>query len=897
MKQLLGALLFFFVVSPAWAGSISINGSTTPQTLASGSLMTVVTTDLALCGVNPVSVKSGNWSDPATWDGCVPTAKDHATIASGHIVTIDGAVTVTEVLVNGQLSASRTRDSTLDVGSVVVFSGGVLDYGTVTNPIPVTVAASIALRDIPDATYTHLHGQPKLQPVLHAHGGRIEMHGSGPMVPWMPLMGNVSVGSKTLTLAEDLTGWKAGDTILVTGTVKRAQQTEERIVAAIDPKAKKITLSSPLTYAHGGIMPTASCRTCRQAVVANLTRNVSVRSATPATRRGHVHFATNVLDSSTGTQPIVHIADVAFLSLGRPEAGVYGGPHLHMMGVAKDAYVKRNVIRDSANVWVRVHNTHFATISDNIGYESVGNGFSTEDGTEAYNVFDHNLAVHARRAVVKTNPFDQFDTGDGAGFWANTPRNIWTRNLAVENIWGFQIQRGGEGDPTPVMSVDAMGTPTMVDVRTATLLRFDENIATGSASSGFEMAGGRSTEDSLINHFTALDNTGSSVAVFSFNTVFDHLYAHNGGEGDLKQNNFRLLDVFLYLGQLNITIRNSYVSAMEIGYQNVGYVLLENVQLDQFVRSAFGAAETVISIAGPTASKPIPYDVLFTVNGVVQPGTTATQHVILWNYDGPGQHVMLGQDRTSAVDGLTYKRTTRFTRGSYEGNMNSTWQEARFTGPYGQGPPFTWPLLIDVGNRPRGGLGQPNPTDRIIDGRRWRVDVPYIPSPPGMRLSRYGFSGTFPVYTPVDIVHNPTEDPTNANLNDGTLMASNRTARQLKYTVDVPNGEYWVDLGWQESGGGSVGSAGERLMDVVVQGVRHLTDFDVFQLAGANRPLWRSFPATVANERLTVELGKPNTGFNAMLSAMAVCPKAMVSNGRCTPEPSRDLPPIIPVIE
>ncbi len=840
------------------------------------------------CGVNPESAQSGNWSDPETWGGCLPTPTDHATIAGGHTVIVDGTVAVTEVLVHGRLAACRTCKSLLDVGSVIVLAGGTLDYGTATSPIPAGISATILLRDLPNATFTHLHGQPGLQPVLHAHGGAIEMQGSGPAVPWMPLSGDVPAGGVTLDVNDDLTGWRVGDTVLVTGTVKLELdrdpvQSEERVIASVE--GHRLTLTVPLTHAHGGVQPSAECRTCRQAVVANLTRNVLVTSAYQLGRRGHVHLATDIENSATGQQPTVHISDAAFVSLGRPEVGSYGGPHLHILGVAKDAHVRRSVIRDSANVWVRVHGTHFATIADNIGVFSVGNGFSTEDGSEAYNVFHHNLAVLAYPATVMTNPNDPFDKGEGAGFWANSPRNIWTGNVAVENIWGFQIQRGGEGEPHPVPTVDAQGMPVVVDIRAAPLLRFDGNTATGHTASGFEMAGGRSLEASVIDHFTALDNNSFSVAVFSFNTVFDHLYAANGGHGDVTKGDFHVNDIGMYLGQLNLTVRNSYLSALEIGYQNIGYVLLENVKLDLLLRSGFGAAETIISISGPTAATGgILYDVGLTVNGVVQPGTTASQQVVLWDYDGPGHHVMLGQDQTSAADTLTYATSSRFgRRTSFAGSMDSTWQEALFTGPYGQGPEFAWPLRIDVGNRPRGGIGQPNPTDLMVGGKRWRVDVSYVPSPPGTRLPRYGFTGAFPVFTP-PIFPNPTQDATDAHLHDGTLLGSHRTARELRYTVDLPNGEYWVDLGWQESSGdaGSVSAVAGRVMDVSVQGVRQIQDLDVFSIVGVNAPLWRSFPATVTNERLWVDFkGQAGTGHIASVNAIAVCPRAMVTAGRC----------------
>jgi len=885
-------------VSPAMA-------SVPPAMLSATSPMAPLAS-AAGCQVNPSSIKSGKWSDPSVWPGgCLPVATDHVTIPAGQTVTYDmptvlgNGGAVTQILVYGTLTFSRLTNTRLDVGSIVVFSDGALEMGTEAMPMPASVTATIRLQDIPGATYTHIHGLPGMQPALHAHGGAVEMHGSGPKVPWSTLMADAPAGSVTLSVTDDLTGWKAGDAIVVTGTVKlkdhptscpfpncggdpATMQSEERVIASVDAMAHRLTLTKPLVHAHGGVLPSAACRACRQAQVANLTRNVVITSATPAGRRGHVHLATDVLDSTSGHQPTVHIDNAAFVSLGRPEAGSYGGPHLHMLGNAKDAYVTRSVIRDSANVWVRVHRTHFATIRDNIGYRSAGNGFSTEDGSEAYNVFDHNLAVQAMPATAQTNPNDPHDGGEGAGFWANTPRNIWTRNVAVENTWGYQVQRGNRGatgEPIPVATVDAMGAPVVVDLRTAALLRFDYNTATGSTESGFELAGGRSPDVSLIDRFLAVDNKTSNFASLSYNVVFDHMYAAHGGEGELAERRFQLKDGSFYLGQVNMTIRNSYVSAINIGYQNVGWVLLENVQLGTLLRSAIGLADTVISISGPTAAAGgIPYGVNLGAIGLSLPGTTGQMDVVLWNYDGPGQHVMLHQAGTSTVDTLTYTKSTRF--GGYpEDGTAHNWQEARFTGPYGQGPDFAWPLRVDVGNQlmtvPG---GSPTNTDVVENGVRWRVDQLYIESPPGMRLARFGYTGTKPVQD------QPTDNNTSMYLNDRSLLGSHRTAHEFRYTVDLPNGDYWVDLGWKETFDDAPAdlphSPGLRMVDVDAQGVRKLSGVDVFGEVGLNVPLWKSFAVTVTNERLWMDFKHAN-GIRPTVSAIAVCPKHMVVAGRC----------------
>jgi hypothetical protein len=76
---------------------------------------------------NITSVQTGNWNDPNTWGGSVPTVNDNATIANGHTVTINAtssALTVT-VQSGGALEFEAATARTFTVaGSVTIASGG-----------------------------------------------------------------------------------------------------------------------------------------------------------------------------------------------------------------------------------------------------------------------------------------------------------------------------------------------------------------------------------------------------------------------------------------------------------------------------------------------------------------------------------------------------------------------------------------------------------------------------------------------------------------------------------------------------------------------------------------------------------------------------------------------------
>jgi hypothetical protein len=319
-------------------------------------------------------------------------------------------------------------------------------------------------------------------PAIVCCGGRMDFHGAPLSHSWVKLGATAAKGDATVTLAEPVTGWRAGDRVIVTATRvpgfnagKDSLQTEVRALRRVD--GARLTLDRPLAHAHAGSGD-------YRGEVANLTRNVVVESASPDGVRGHTMYHRG----SAGS-----IAYAEFRHLGKE--GVLGryALHYHLVGDSmRGSSVIGASIWDSANRWLTIHGTNYLVVRDCVGFRSKGHGFFLEDGTEAYNVLDRNLAVQAFRAKPLPRQALPFDRNDGAGFWWANSLNAFTRNVSCENgRYGFRF----EATPSsrfslrlPVQQPD--GAPRAVDVRTLPFVRFEGNEAHCDGLYGFNLGEG-----------------------------------------------------------------------------------------------------------------------------------------------------------------------------------------------------------------------------------------------------------------------------------------------------------------------------------------------------------------------------------------------------------------------
>jgi hypothetical protein len=430
------------------------------------------------------SARSGAWSNAATWDGCrVPAGGVKVQIRPGHVVTYDVQAPETLVIralyIAGTLTFAADKVTQLNVGLIRIEASDSLDeegfdcdahgagpgtdrprpaleVGTPERPIAAGARALIRLR--------YVAGMNKDScPAIVCCGGRMDFHGAPLGRTWVKLGASAVRGTREITLAEPADGWKAGDMIIITATEygdSNDNVTEERTITALG--GKTIRFDPPLVHDHLGDGEL-------RGEVANLSRSVVVESADPDGVRGHTMYHRG----SAGS-----ISYAEFRHLGKRDALGRYSLHFHRVGSSmRGSSVIGASIWDSHNRWLTIHGTNYLVVRDCVGYRSVGHGFFLEDGTEVYNVLDHNLAVDARRGKRLPNQVLPFDQNEGAGFWWANSLNTFTRNVAAaDGEYGFRY----EATPTaehkldlPVMQPD--GSEARVDIRTLPFVRFEDN--------------------------------------------------------------------------------------------------------------------------------------------------------------------------------------------------------------------------------------------------------------------------------------------------------------------------------------------------------------------------------------------------------------------------------------
>lgn len=381
------------------------------------------------------SVRSGAWSDAAVWsNGVVPGHDARIKIVSGDTVTYDVAsdtrIDCIEIEDGAHLTFATDRSTRLLAHVVMLLPGGALTIGSAADPIADDVTAEMVFRgDTPLATGTV--ASPGVDPAQYGRGlvgfGTVRVHGRPMDRTFLRLAQEPRAGDSTLELEAAPVGWRRGDTLIVPDTRQipftknrtYVSEAEEVEIASVD--GSTVVLTAPLAYDHKGPRDAfGNAGPTEQSMlphVGNLTRNVSFRSEDPSTndQRGHVQFFHRAdLDIrfaafvDLGRTTIADLDNTTFSGDGLPtrigtnQVGRYSLHFHHVWGPENptDTGYQLHAIGNALvgmNKWgMTVHDTHYGLFRDNVFYDGRGSALATEDGNEAFNVFERNFVVHTK---------------------------------------------------------------------------------------------------------------------------------------------------------------------------------------------------------------------------------------------------------------------------------------------------------------------------------------------------------------------------------------------------------------------------------------------------------------------------------------------------------------------
>jgi len=484
---LIAAFFIILVVLVSFEYFPTFTGNVISGEIFSGT--TKLTGNAVFEGTQISAVKSGNWNDVSVWSlGRLPGAGDSVVI-DGKNVNFNTNTNIQDLrLMNGAtLTASRSIPTRMNLsGSLAVLSGSRLDYGTATDFIPANVEAIIGFNVANDRNL-NANTRPGPDPSMPSYqpedpglwttgtNSFSSFYGAPKNFIWTKLIKDAKVGDTEIYLQGNPSGWRIGDTIMISPTGNEQNQTELRQITII--AGNKITLNSPLKYFHEGSLYAYNSQTKRarlinsaselqagetlvpiQGEVALLTQNVKVQSN--LVKEGDFNHRAHTAWMHGGAGSIAYSE---FKDLGpRGQLGRYS-IHLHKIGNFGNGFLIKGVsawssVSDPVNKWYVIHSTNGVILEDSVGYNAQGRGYYMEDADEIGNVVRNNLGVKVSYPEEVINgfvPLDIQEPKEGASvFWVREGNTV-ENNIASggeRGVAGFWITPNNNSGVIPETS-------------------------------------------------------------------------------------------------------------------------------------------------------------------------------------------------------------------------------------------------------------------------------------------------------------------------------------------------------------------------------------------------------------------------------------------------------------
>ncbi len=414
-------------------------------------------------GITITSRGSGNWSDVATWNlSRIPQSGDIVKIAPNTTVTydIESDERINRICVeeNAELKFNTYTNTKLRVVTIAVAQDGYLEIGNENNPVYEGQKAEII--------FSNQNIDTSFDPSQYGNGlialGKVRMHGWYIYPSYMRLAEEAIAGRDTIVIGGGTMpyGWLVGDKIVIPQTepikyTELATECEKKIeIRTIrEINGNRVRLNSPLDCDHRGAKDGDNVTMRFLPHVANMTRNVILRSENPTGTRGHTLF---------GHRADVDIKFVSFKDLGRTRAGrldstTYddqGRPthigtnqigrypvHMHRVWGPRNTtgrefnflFVVNAIDNDDVHYpkWgIAVHDSHYGAVAGNVMYGLAQDGYVHEEGNESNNIIWGNFITGVGRNLIaeRFNAYWFANPGRGNHFIDNVGASIFGTN-------------------------------------------------------------------------------------------------------------------------------------------------------------------------------------------------------------------------------------------------------------------------------------------------------------------------------------------------------------------------------------------------------------------------------------------------------------------------------------
>lgn len=366
----------------------------------------------------PFAPEASAWSEPATWNGCVPRPDEHVVVPPGRTIVVDGDVCAASITVFGTLLFAP-RALSLRAGWILVDGGGVLRAGSPEAPRGARLDISLETRAVDEDA--HGLGTAFLAAV---RGGTIDLYGRR-RKSWMTLGDSTVAGGRILRLAQPV-DWQAGEAIAVASGGAELPLTEERTIESVARDGMTVCVDRPLQHRHLGARSPLRAPAATVGKVVLMSRDIVVQGDGGAVAHGlgaHCLIGSGARDGDDGVRSSIgRFCGVEFRRVGqfgrRDRFPLYWSAN----GDSGASCAIDCLIRDSFQRGVVVAGSPHVRLAGNVVYKPYGHAFVLEHVDDAAQTMAANLAVRPRVARFADPALRSLHEHHPRAFWLGPQR-------------------------------------------------------------------------------------------------------------------------------------------------------------------------------------------------------------------------------------------------------------------------------------------------------------------------------------------------------------------------------------------------------------------------------------------------------------------------------------------